>query len=55
MQMGGGGPTGAAYLARLSFSPTEDDWEEQGGEGKSRLWETLRRPFRLIRKYGSGE
>jgi hypothetical protein len=55
MQMAGGGITGAAYLARLSFSPTEDDWEENGEDGKSWLWETLRRPFRLIRKYGSGE
>jgi hypothetical protein len=55
MQMAGGGITGAAYLARLSFSPTEDDWEENGRGGKSWLWETLRRPFRLIRKYGSGQ
>ena len=55
MQMAGGGPTGAAYLSRLSLSPTEDDWDENDEERKSWLWETLRRPFRLIRKYRSGE
>ena len=55
MQIAGGGITGAAYLARLSFSPTEDDWEENGEGTRSWLWEMLRRPFRLIRKYRSGE
>jgi len=52
VKMGGGGITGVAYLMRLSLSPTEDDWED-GGERKSWFWETLRRLFRLVRKYGS--
>ena len=43
-----------AYLLRLSFSPTEDDWQADGGVSHNRLLETLRRPFRLARKYGSG-
>jgi len=56
MKMAGGGIAGARYLARLSFSPTEDDWEEAGAATRrSRLWEAVRRPFRLIRKYGAGE
>jgi hypothetical protein len=52
-KMGGGGSKGSAYLLRLSFSTTEDDWSE--GQSGSRMWEMLRRPFRLIRKYGQGE
>jgi len=53
MEMAGGGVTGAAYLIRLSLSPTEEDWEE-GSEGRrSWLWDSVRRPFRLLRKYGS--
>jgi Uncharacterised nucleotidyltransferase len=52
LKMGGGGLTGISYLARLSFSPTEEDWAG-GGEGhSSRIWEAIRRPFRLFRKYG---
>jgi hypothetical protein len=43
---------GAAYLVRLSFSPTEEDWAEGGEERGSRVWEAIKRPFRLLRKYG---
>jgi hypothetical protein len=52
MRMRGGILSGAAYLFRLSFSPTEEDWEE-GAEHK-RHWflDALGRPFRLARKYG---
>jgi len=42
--------SGAAYLARLSFSTTEDDWALEAG-ATSPLGEGLRRPFRLARKY----
>ncbi|HWY08087.1 MAG TPA: nucleotidyltransferase family protein [Candidatus Acidoferrales bacterium] len=52
LKMGGGGFAGIAYLVRLSLSPTEEDWTE-GGEGRgSRVWEAIKRPFRLMRKYG---
>ncbi|HEV1995947.1 MAG TPA: nucleotidyltransferase family protein [Candidatus Acidoferrum sp.] len=41
-----------AYLLRLSFSPTEEDWKE-GGEGSPhKFLDMVRRPFRLARKYG---
>lgn len=49
-RMGGGVSGGSAYLLRLSLSTTEDDWSE--GQRGSRVWEMLRRPFRLMRKYG---
>ncbi len=53
MRMRGGIFSGAAYLLRLSFSPTEEDWVE-GAENK-RHWflDALGRPFRLARKYGN--
>jgi len=52
MRMCGGIFSGPAYLFRLSFSPTEEDWVE--GVEKSRHWllDALGRPFRLARKYG---
>jgi hypothetical protein len=43
-----------AYLLRLSFSPTEDDWLADGESKHNRWLEALRRPFRLARKYGRG-
>jgi len=53
MRMRGGTFAGMAYLFRLSFSPTEQDWVE-GAETK-RHWflDALGRPFRLARKYGN--
>jgi hypothetical protein len=51
-KMGGGGMRGTAYLVRLSFSPTEEDWSEGNEERGSRVWEAIKRPFRLLRKYG---
>jgi Uncharacterised nucleotidyltransferase len=53
MRMRGGIFSGPAYLFRLSFSPTEEDWVE-GAENK-RHWflDALGRPFRLARKYGN--
>jgi putative nucleotidyltransferase-like protein len=52
LKMGGGGMRGTAYLVRLSLSPTEEDWTEGGEERGSRVWEAIKRPFRLRRKYG---
>jgi hypothetical protein len=52
LKMGGGGLGGISYLVRLSLSPTEEDWTEGSEERGSRLWEAIKRPFRLIRKYG---
>ena len=40
------------YLLRLSFSPTEEDWQAAGQAGENQLLDTFRRPFRLARKYG---
>jgi hypothetical protein len=51
-KMGGGGMRGAAYLVRLSLSPTEEDWGEGNEERGSWVWEAIKRPFRLLRKYG---
>jgi hypothetical protein len=42
---------GAAYLWRLSFSTTEDDWSDHDQAPRSRLFEILGRPFRLAKKY----
>jgi hypothetical protein len=52
LRMHGGLLSAPAYLFRLSFAPTEEDWKE--GAGGSRHWflGALRRPFRLARKYG---
>ena len=50
-----GGLAGAAYLLRLSFSPTEEDWVE-GAEGqRSGFWDSIKRPLRLFRKYRSND
>jgi hypothetical protein len=54
MSMRGGGLAGAAYLLRLSLSPTDEDWQKGVEEGRGWLWDALRRPLRLIRKYGQG-
>ncbi|MGC1312979.1 MAG: hypothetical protein WA857_12090, partial [Candidatus Acidiferrum sp.] len=55
MNMRGGIFSGPAYLLRLSFSPTEEDWAS-GAENK-RHWflDALGRPFRLARKYSRDE
>ena len=53
MRMRGGRLAGAAYLARLSFSPTEEDWVEGKEENRSWLADAVQRPMRLLRKYRS--
>jgi len=52
IQMAGGGLAGLQYLFRLSLSPTEEDWVEGAGERRPSLWDAVRRPLRLLRKYG---
>jgi hypothetical protein len=42
---------GAAYLSRLSFSTTEEDWTENSEALGSRASEIIRRPFRLAKKH----
>jgi hypothetical protein len=43
-----------AYLLRLLFSPTEEDWEGGAGENQGTFFDMIRRPFRLARKYSRG-
>lgn len=43
-----------AYLLKLSLSPTEEDWQSGGAISSNRFLDTLRRPFRLARKYSRG-
>jgi hypothetical protein len=52
LRMRGGLIAAPAYLLRLSFSPTEEDWSEDGPKGGHRFVDLVRRPFRLARKYG---
>jgi hypothetical protein len=51
LRMPGRFSVGVAYLTRLSFSPTEDDWSADPQAQRSRLVEMLGRPFRLAKKY----
>ncbi len=53
MRMRGGRLAGVAYLLRLSFSPTEEDWTEGAETQIPGFWDALQRPLRLIKKYGS--
>jgi hypothetical protein len=54
LRMRGGLLSAPAYLFRLSFSPTEEDWED-GAHGKGHWFiEAARRPFRLARKHSRG-
>ena len=52
MRMRGGIFSGPAYLLRLSFLPTEEDWVEGAENKRHWLLDALGRPFRLARKYG---
>jgi hypothetical protein len=54
LHMRGGLLAAPAYLLRLSLSPTEEDWQVGGEISHNRLIDSLRRPFRLARKYGRG-
>jgi hypothetical protein len=52
IRMRGGYLQGAAYLLRLSLSPTEEDWVSGSEERRSWLLDAIGRPLRLARKYG---
>ena len=52
LRMRGGLFAAPAYLLRLTFSPTEEDWNDQGRGNGHPLLDAVRRPFRLARKYG---
>jgi hypothetical protein len=54
MRMRGNWLAAPGYLLRLSFSPTEEDWQEGGEISQHGLLDALRRPFRLARKHGRG-
>ena len=54
MSMRGGGIAGAAYLLRLSLSPTDEDWQKGEEHGRWWLWDALRRPLGRIRMHGQG-
>jgi hypothetical protein len=54
MRMRGGWINAPAYLMRLSFSPTEEDWGEGGEKNPGWLREMMRRSIRLARKYRRG-
>lgn len=52
IRMRGGYLNGAAYLLRLSLSPTEEDWVSGSEDKRPWLLDAIGRPFRLARKYG---
>jgi putative nucleotidyltransferase-like protein len=52
LRMRGGLMSAPAYLLRLSLTPTEEDWDDKAQAKGHGLREALRRPFRLMRKYG---
>jgi hypothetical protein len=54
LRMRGGLLAAPAYLLRLSFSPTEEDWQTHGRISRNGFRDTLLRPFRLARKYARG-
>jgi len=56
VRMRGGFISGPAYLLRLSLWPTEEDWMDASGTEAKRhgFLDSVRRPFRLVRKYGRG-
>jgi hypothetical protein len=52
LRMRGNGFFAPAYLLRLSLSPTEEDWNPAAPKNRHGLFDAVRRPFRLARKYG---
>lgn len=52
LRMRGGLLSAPAYLLRLSFSPTEEDWKDGEQGTPHKFLDVIRRPFRLARKHG---
>jgi hypothetical protein len=52
LRMRGGLIAAPAYLFRLLFSPTEEDWGTGAQDKRPWFLEVMRRPFRLARKHG---
>jgi hypothetical protein len=53
-RMRGGLFQGAAYLLRLSLSPTEEDWTPGKERAHPVFLDAMRRPLRLVKKHGRG-
>jgi hypothetical protein len=51
VRMRGGLLSGAAYLLRLSLSPTEEDWTPGKEGNRPAFIDAISRPFRLAKKY----
>ena len=52
MRMRGGLLAGAAYLLRLSLSPTKEDWPPGKEGNRPAVLDAIGRPLRLARKHG---
>ena len=55
LRMRGNTFSGLAYLLRLTFSPTQEDWAPPEGQKTAGHLASLRRPMRLAKKYLGGE
>ncbi len=53
VRMRGALPAGLSYLLRLTLSPTQEDWLSGDKKAQSGIMGSLRRPFRLAKKYGT--
>jgi hypothetical protein len=51
MRMRGNAVPGLGYLLKLTFSPTQEDWRDTDGQEPAARWSSVRRPFRLAKKY----
>jgi hypothetical protein len=55
MRMRGSLVSGFGYLLRLTFSPTQEDWQAGPEKNQDRRLAALRRPVRLAKKYRGGD
>ena len=55
VRMRGNVVSGLAYLLRLTFSPTQEDWLSDAEKNHDGRFAALRRPVRLAKKYRGGE